>query len=101
MDINQIEEDGFELKNHKDDLSDFAYFSLNIALKSYSATYKSFLKEEHGVIKFLEDKKGKEHREYPHDYVSNASETIIHLHHFFELIIKEALRSDPGLIPTT
>ena len=97
MDINKIKSDGFELKDHNDNLSDFAYLSLNIALKSYSATYQSFLKEEDGVISFLNTQK--ENRNYPHDYVLNASETIIHLHHFFELIIKEALRSDPNLVP--
>jgi hypothetical protein len=100
MDIAKIKKDGFFLKDHKDNLSDFAYLSLHIALKSYASTCKSFQNDQDGIIKFLATPTKNESRSYPHDYIINSSETIIHLHHFFELIIKEVLRSEHELLAT-
>ena len=97
MDINKIISDGFYLNEKKND-SDFAFLSLNIALKAYATTYKSFLDDDKGVFHFLKTKLDVEETEYPYEYVINASETIIHLHHFFELLIKAVLRNEHTLL---
>lgn len=68
------ETDGFYLYAHKNNDVDFAYFSLKLALKSYSSTY-------HSVIKNINFELETPENFYNESYIENCVETIIHLHH--------------------
>jgi hypothetical protein len=95
--------EGFYLRNRLNDkISDFAFISLEVALKAYASTYKSFVDSTEGFELILNAKNTSDLKDksYPHSYIRNFSETIIHLHHFFELIIKESLRSAHDLLAT-
>jgi hypothetical protein len=102
MDIKKIKAEGFVSKNHRGEVSDFAYLSLEIAFKAYSATYKSIIEKDDTFEKLLNDKLGNEDKDklYTHEYTINCTETIIHLQHFFELMIKDSLRSEHELLAT-
>ncbi len=78
---------GFKAAANKSDVT-LAFVSLRIALSAYFSTYKQ-----------LRDYKGRN----PNDICNNLkyyelyTETIIHFQHFFELLIKDVLRSENEL----
>lgn len=73
--------------NHKIKFKNMAFISLKIAMKSYFSTYNSIAFECEEVS--LEDNK-----EYYEKFIS----TIVHFHHFFELIIKDILEKEHLLL---
>lgn len=83
-----------EIKNNKFELdvdnNDVVLSSLNIGLKSYFSSYKS--------IRENFDKRTYE-CSHKQDYYETFSETILHFHHFFELILKDLLRDENELLP--
>ncbi|MDK9866257.1 MULTISPECIES: hypothetical protein [Staphylococcus] len=87
MKLTEINNNKFELD---DDNNDVVLNSLNIGLKSYFSSYKS--------IRENFDERTYEccHKQ---DYYENFSETILHFHHFFELILKDLLRNENELLP--
>ncbi|WP_413475622.1 hypothetical protein [Staphylococcus equorum] len=87
MKLTEINNNKFELD---DDNNDVVLNSLNIGLKSYFSSYKS--------IRENFDERTYEccHKQ---DYYENFSETILHFHHFFELILKDLLRYENELLP--
>lgn len=87
MEIKEIKNNQFNLDN---DNNDVILNSLNIGLKSYFSSYKS--------IKENFDKRTY-NCSHNQDYYENFSETILHFHHFFELILKELLRDEEELLP--
>lgn len=96
-DINEIVKKGFYLNNERQRLSSLAALSLKIALKSYFSTYQSMkyflhIFDSEGVS---EEVINESHSE---EYCEQSSETIIHFHHFFELVCKEILRSENPLL---
>lgn len=87
MKLKNIKNNEFKIDN---DNNDVILNSLNIGLKSYFSSYKS-----------IRENFDKRTYSYSHkqDYYENFSETILHFHHFFELILKELLRDEEELLP--
>lgn len=87
MKLKNIKNNEFKIDN---DNNDVILNSLNIGLKSYFSSYKS-----------IRENFDKRTYSYSHkqDYYENFSETILHFHHFFELILKDLLRKEEELLP--
>ncbi|WP_445194662.1 hypothetical protein ACT9T3_00145 [Staphylococcus xylosus] len=87
MKLKNIKNNEFKIDN---DNNDVVLNSLNIGLKSYFSSYKS-----------IRENFDKRTYSYSHkqDYYENFSETILHFHHFFELILKDLLRKEEELLP--
>ncbi|MDW3895606.1 hypothetical protein QI333_09505 [Staphylococcus saprophyticus] len=87
MKLKNIKNNEFKIDN---DNNDVILNSLNIGLKSYFSSYKS-----------IRENFDKRTYSYSHkqDYYENFSETILHFHHFFELILKDLLRNENELLP--
>ncbi|KNY27688.1 hypothetical protein [Pseudobacteroides cellulosolvens] len=93
MNIDDIVKDGFIL--HEDDgrVKGLSILSLRIALRSFFSTY-SCMKDNFNIRKSRKDRD----YIYSDSYYEACSETIIHFHHFFELVLKDFLRQDSELI---
>lgn len=87
MEIKEIKNNLFKLD---DDNNDIVLNSLNIAIKSYFCSYAS-VREQFDKRTY--------HETYSKDYYENFSETILHFHHFFELLLKELLKNEHKLLP--
>lgn len=96
-DINKIVEEGFYLNDQNRRLSGLAALSLKIALKSYFSTYQSMKYYLH-IFESNDINEEDINRSHSNDYCEQSSESIIHFHHFFELICKEILRSENPLL---
>jgi hypothetical protein len=98
-DINRIAQDGFSLGDQDHKLKNLAMISLKIALQAYFSTYKSMLYSLH-----LFDGIQKQHDQKTIDsnhngeYCQNCAETILHFQHFAELVCKDFLRAEHGLL---
>lgn len=87
MKLAEINHNKFEID---DDNNDVVLNSLNIGLKSYFSSYKSISENfNERTYKHI----------YTRRYYEEFSETILHFHHFFELILKDLLRKEEELLP--
>lgn len=89
--VQQVTSNGFRLTGESD--LDLAFLSLRIALKAYFSTYSvsrnRFNPNDPELDELLEGNL---------KYCEACAETIVHFQHFFELIIKDILRSDHFLL---
>lgn len=89
--VQQVTSQGFRLTGESD--LDLAFLSLRIALKAYFSTYNAirnrFNPNDPELDKIIEENIR---------YCEACAETIVHFQHFFELIIKDILRSDHCLL---
>ena len=103
----QIKSSGFSLDSvFKSDLT-IAFLSLRIALKAWFSTYQCFRWKYDIIdpnspplilpIQNINPIQIQQSR-YPIEYYETYSETIIHFHHYFELIIKDILRREHELL---
>lgn len=90
---------GFYINSAMINMEDMALMSLRLALKAYCSTYSSisysFNNFNTGEINVVSDKTAFQHTL---DYSENYVETIIHLHHYFELGLKRILRREHPLL---
>ena len=100
MTLKEITNDGFELNINNSKINDVAFLSLRIALKAYFNTYKSisYSIESNYVIFEEVDEVLEKKLVYPTSYIENYCETITHLHHFFELVIKEIVKEKENFL---
>ncbi|MCU4158255.1 hypothetical protein J1N10_19940 [Carboxylicivirga sp. A043] len=96
MNINEIQNDGFYIRDTHPRVKNMAFLSLSMALKAYFETYKSMSFR----FSHLKDTSvSPEDRDYySASYIENASEAIFHLQHFLELFIKELLEKEHKLL---
>jgi len=97
QEVKKICEDGFYLGKKDINIDGLAFISLKLALKSYFATYQTMKYSLH-MFEQNEEEKKRSLPPYGSAYCELCSETIIHFHHFFELIFKEILRSENILL---
>lgn len=69
---------------------DFSLLSLRIALESYFSTYQAM----RYYVPSLKDSSRQEELDYTSHYYILYVETMVHFHHFFELICKKILASE-------
>jgi len=97
MDINKIISEGFLLKEFSQKDENIAFISLKLSLKSFFSTYYSFRGKMHYITDAL--KKEDEYEEkYTKHYIENCCESILHFHHFTELIFKDILYREHPLL---
>ncbi|ADK16067.1 hypothetical protein [Clostridium ljungdahlii] len=101
-DMKEIVKGGFYLNEQSKRLNGLAALSLKIALKSYFSTYQSmkyflhmFNLDKIKKYNISEDVINESHSE---EYCEKSSESIIHFHHFFELVCKDILRREHPLL---
>lgn len=85
-----LQQGGFKLPDLKG-VNSMSVFTLEIALESFFSTGKA-LSTLTGRMD-ADNKVENPEEDYRHNYVKNAVESIIHLHHFLELVIKDVLRT--------
>ena len=68
-------------------ISNAAFYSLKIAIKSYFNTYHSMM----NILENIDNRNSLENIELSNNYIEDYIETIIHFQHFFELLIKSEL----------
>ncbi|MEN6351407.1 MAG: hypothetical protein ABFD08_18700 [Syntrophomonas sp.] len=98
VNIGTIKNDGFRLNSQDKPLEDMAFISLKIALKAYFETYSSM---SHALSSFINDTNRDQTQSdynYSNRYNEAYTETIIHFHHFIELICKNFLRNEHALL---
>jgi len=96
MDIKEIVNDGFYIKNTHPKIKNMAFLSLTMALKAYFSTYKSMSFRFSHLKNPTPDSEDRDY--YTTKYIENASEAISHLQHFLELYIKEILEKENILL---
>lgn len=95
-------EDGFRLDPSNHHISNFALISLRKALFSYFSTYQS-LKYDLKLITNLANYSpfSDEQMNYTYtrvEYLETYTETVLHFHHFIELVCKEIMKSKHPLL---
>lgn len=97
MNVKNIDDYGFVLKNYQNIEIDSSCLSLKIALIAYFSTYKY---SEKMIAKYNSDNDF-----IPQDsslkYCELHSQTIIHFHHYIELILKDILREKHPMLANT
>src|SRR5690554_2598779 len=96
MNICEIENDGFYIRDAHPRVKNMAFLSLTMALKAYFATYKSMSFRFSHLKKSSPDYEDRDY--YSANYIENACEAIFHLQHFLELFIKEILEREHVLL---
>lgn len=92
--LKALESDGFTLEQGYPASGDFAHLSLNIALRSYYATYK----DVQMALPRLTSAGPLDDTRYSLRYIEHAAECILHFQHFAELICRAVLRGENALL---
>jgi hypothetical protein len=87
---------GTNLETSKGCVAGFAFQSLTMGLKAFFATYQEMKYSLH----LFEKKHPDEQKDFntPLSFFELSAETILHFHHFTELILKDLLRSEHVLL---
>lgn len=92
-DVEKTVKDGFSFGFGRASITELALLSLRTALQAFSKTYQDM----RWNLDLLKDPGDLEQKQidslYDMDYITNYTETIIHLQHFAELVCKDILRS--------
>ena len=89
MKLIELCNDGFKMQEIRENVNSLAIISLKTALKAYFSTYKST--KDNGNMMDSKEMEQKD-KYYNREYIESYSETIVHLQHFFELVLKDILR---------
>ena len=88
--LDQVCRDGANLENRDSNVAGIAFSTLRIGLRAYFSTYQSMNRSLH-----LFENNDEDHVKdlnTPPEYYELSTQTILHMHHFTELIIKDMLR---------
>lgn len=109
--MKQIEEEGFSLDEINRSELTIAFLSLRTALRAWFSTYQCFrwrfyiadinhsISPPVGIgVQSVQFAKLFRQQNHPFQYYEAYSETILHFHHFFELILKDILRAEHELL---
>lgn len=96
----EIAKGGYNVPDWDGDFTILAMLSLKLGLIAYFSTYQALGGQLHLFDPEVEAKFGRERLNAYHgdDYLSAYAETILHFHHFAELVSKDVLRSDHPLL---
>ncbi len=99
LELSRICKDGILLDKREKNIAGFAFYSLRLGLHAYFSTYKAM---KYSLSVFMNDEDNEKKDFNTHfEYFEYAAETILHLHHFTELIIKDILRTVHPLLADT
>lgn len=96
MDLTVIEKSGFRYGEEGEHPFGAAFFSLRIAIRSWFCTYSP--ERYPGYAVTWKDSGASASQTESREYCELAAQTIIHAHHFCELIIKDVLRRQHPLL---
>ncbi len=95
MNIDNIKNDGFFIKQYYENTENIGVLTLTISLKSYFSTYNS-IKNNFSFLKNDNSEENQQHI-YNANYIKNASEAIFHIQHYLELYVKEILKKESNI----
>ena len=100
MNIQDVLNDSFSLPLWEGGIHDLKMQSLKLALKAYFSTYKSIYYRIDEIIEgpSSDSEQAKVDSHLRDEYFEAYSETILHFHHFIELVLKDVLRSEHELL---
>jgi hypothetical protein len=100
--IGQLLDEGESLEKIQNRKLIIAFLSLKLSLNSWFSTYHSIKNKFLFITEYCSSESEKDFPKkissYPDKYFELYSETIIHLHHFFELILKDILSNKKYLL---
>ncbi len=91
--------DGTNLEDKNSNVGGFALHTLKLGLRAYFSTYKA-CRYGLNIFERNEDEKTKD-KNTPDEFFEYSAETILHFHHFTELIFKDILRTEHPLLADT
>lgn len=93
-----IVQDGFLLREVRDNLKDVALLSLRVALRAYFSTYEAMSYALHLFDPGRQEDQSVVDFNHSTAYCEASTEAILHFQHFIELFCKDVLRADHPLL---